>query len=217
MGTTQLAVYNGALRICRHRRMAALSDTGEARRLLDDVWGDGSTTGAVKHCLQMGQWTDFTRTAAIAYDSGVDPDFGYPYAFEKPDDLVRTMAICEDEFFKSPLLEYADERGYWYASVQTLYVKWVSNDAAYGADLSLWPESFAKLVESYVAKEIVGALTGVSDTLIKLVEDRYEKAKKSALALDGINGPTRFTPEGSWSRSRRSSMSSRSRWSESFS
>src|SRR4051812_45278724 len=108
--------------------MAALTDTGEARRLLDDVWGDGSTTGAVKHCLQMGQWTFATRTAAVAYDTGIDPDFGHPYAFEQPTDLVRTMAICEDEFFNVPLLDYVDERGYWYASIQTLYVKWVSND-----------------------------------------------------------------------------------------
>jgi hypothetical protein len=203
MGTTKLAVYNGALRICEERRLATLSDGNHACRLLDDVWGDGETTGAVKHCLQMGQWTFATRTAAVAYDSGIDPDFGYPYAFEQPDDLVRVMAVCQDEYFKVPLNEYVDERGYWYASLQTIYVKWVSNDSEYGADLSLWPESFSDLVHHYLANKIVGSLTGATAETKKLVRALWKEAKKDAMALDGMNNPTRFTPEGDWSRARR--------------
>lgn len=208
----QLSLYNGALRLCRERRLANLLENREPRRLLDDAWGDGATNGAVKYCLQMGQWTDFTRTGALTYETSIEPEFGHRYAFEKPEDYVRTVALCSDEFFNEPLLQYADERAYWYASIPTIYVKWVSNDSDYGADLALWPETFAKMVELYLANEIVGSLTGASDTVIKDVAAKWERAELKAKSLDAMNKPAATFPEGGWNRSRRGNSSRSSRW-----
>lgn len=202
---TKLGVYNGALRICKERRLVALTDARHARYLLDDAWGDGSTTGAARHCLQLGQWTFATRTAQVDYSPSTEPDFGYRYAFDQPTDLVRVAAVCQDEYFKEPLLEYSDERGYWYADLQTIYVKWISNGADYGADLSLWPESFTKLVECYLAKEIVGTLTGDAET--QRVNAEWERLLLSAKSLDAMNKPAAFFPTGSWVKARRSGRS----------
>lgn len=198
----KLSVYNGALRLCKERRLAALTDNREPRRLLDDAWGDGATEGAVKHCLQLGQWTFAMRTGRVDHTPSVTTDFGYTYAFSQPEDMIRVSAVCSDEYFKEPLLEYADERHYWYSDLQTIYVRWVSNHENYGADLSLWPESFTKLVQAYLAKEIVGNLTQGENRILK-VEKAFKDALKSAKSLDAMNKPTKMLPEGSWARSRR--------------
>lgn len=197
--TTQLSLYNGALRLCKERKLASLTENREPRRLLDDAWGDGSTTGAVKHCLQLGQWTFASRAVQVDYTPSIEPPFGYRYAFEQPSDFVRTMAVCQDEYFRVPLLEYSDERGYWYSDLQTIFVKYVSNASDYGADLSLWPESFVKLVEAYLAKEIAGSLTGADS---KAVEMAWDAALKSSRSLDAMNKPTVMMPQSSWASAR---------------
>ncbi|MBO9380025.1 hypothetical protein GG804_24975 [Sphingomonas histidinilytica] len=211
--TDRLSLYNGALRLCEERRLASLTENREPRRLLDDAWGDGSTSGAVKHCLELGQWTFATRTGRVDYDPGIAPSFGYRYAFPKPDDFVRACAVCADEFFEDPLLQYRDERTVWFASIPTIYASWVSNGATYGADMSLWPESFAKLVEAYLANEIVRTLTQDGKVRDK-VEADLVRAKASAESLDAQNRPTALMPVGGWVRARHGrSNYRRSRWS----
>lgn len=195
MTATKLGLYNGALRLCRERKLLSLTENREPRRLLDDAYGDGSTDGAVKACLQMGQWTFAMRSIMLDYSPSVEPDFGYRRAFDQPVDMIRVSAVCSDEYFNCPLTRYADERQFWYADLDTIYVRYVSNHADYGADLSLWPESFVKLVEAYLAKEIVGNLTGDES---KAVEKAYKDSRKEALSLDAQNKPTAFMPRGSW-------------------
>ena len=197
----KLKIWNAALRICKERKLSSLTDNREPRRLLEDAWDDG-VAGAVGSCLQMGQWTFAMRTGMIDYSPSITPGFGYRYAFDQPEDMVRVSAICSDEYFRQPLLAYADERKYWYAALQTIYVRWVSNGASYGADLSLWPESFRKLVEAYLAMEIVGNLTQ-GENRIQIVERAFKEAERRAKSLDAMNKPTQYLPEGSWNRSRR--------------
>ena len=212
MTTTQLSLYNGALRLLSERRLASISEAREPRRLLDDAWGDGSTSGAVKHCLQLAQWTFATRTVMIDSSPSVEPSFGYSYAFDQPTDMVKLSAICQDEYFKVPLTNYEDERRYWYAGIDPIYVRYVSNHTDYGADLSLWPESFVKVVEAYLALEICGNLTQ-DKSKRKDVADAFKEALAGAKSIDGANTPTRFMPTGRWEAARRGkSWNSRSLW-----
>ena len=106
--TDRLSIYNGALMLAGERFLASLTEEREPRRLLDHVWD----TGGLKACLEMGQWAFAMRTTQVDYDTSVEPGFGYHRAFVKPDDWVLTSAVCEDEFFRSPLLRYWDEAGY---------------------------------------------------------------------------------------------------------
>lgn len=201
MGTTKLALYQGALRLCKERALSSLSENREPRRLLDAAYGDGSTTGAVRACLEIGQWDFAMRTVQLDSSPDVEPPFGLPYAFTRPDDLVRTCGVWQDEFCKVPLLDYVNERGYWYAAIDPIFVSYISNDADYGADLSLWPESFVKLVEAYLANEIVGNLTqgaAQADRVFKILDHLRKQAKK----LDAIEQPTRLLPTGGWARAR---------------
>ena len=197
MATTRLKLYNGALRLLGERKLASLSENREPRRLLDEAWDAGTADGAVRHCLELGQWTFATRAIELTYSPSVSPDFGYRYAFDKPTDFIRTTALCRDEYFRIPLLEYSDEAGFWFADLQTIYVRYMSSDASYGGDLSMWPESFSKLVEAYLAVEICEPLTQ-SETKLKKVEKTFSDALKFARSLDAMNKPSVIPPQGSW-------------------
>lgn len=213
MAATRLSIYNGALRLLSERRLASLSENREPRRLLDDAWGDGQTNGAVKYCLERGQWKFATRTVQADYSPSIEPPFGFRYAFDQPVDMVQVAGIYEDSGCRMPLLRYSDERQYWYADLPTIYVSYISNDASYGADLSLWPATFEKVIEAYLAMEVAGNLTQGENKQIK-AERNFERAVAQARSSDAMRSPTKFTPPGSWSQARHGYGSGRNnRWS----
>lgn len=194
---SRLSLYNGALRIIGQRSLLSLSENVEARRRLDTAW-DG---GALKYCLEAGLWNFAMRTVELTYSPSVTPAFGLRYAFDKPDDFVRTGGIWSDESMKSPLLEYRDESSYWFAELDTIYLSYVSNDAQYGSDMSLWPETFVKFFESHLASEIAMPITQNRAKMEDALSVR-KMALKDAQAKDAMAQPTSFPPSGSWSRSR---------------
>lgn len=209
--TDKLSIYNGALRILKERRLSSLTESREPRRLLDDAYGDGRTEGVVKKCLEVGQWVFARRSVRIDYSPSITPDFGYRYAFDHPEDYVRPAAICTDEYFRQPLLQYTDEGSYWYCDLQTIYVTYISNGPTFGTDMSRWPETFVSLVEASAAREIAGNLTN-GDKAMQWAEMAYRSALKSAQSMDAMKQPTRFMPAGSWSAARSAGSGQRSRW-----
>ena len=201
--TDKLSVYNDALLLCGERAISGLTENREPRYLLDQVWDNG----AIEHCLEQGQWHFAMRTIRVDYDPAVEPEFGYQYAFDKPTDWVLTAAFCSDEYFNWPITRYTDENDYWFADETIVYVKYVSNDTAYGSDLSLWPISFKDYVAAYMAGQIVGKVSASDEKLYWLhgkdgtqgyIEKKLDAAKsKAAWAL-----PTSFPARGSWNNAR---------------
>lgn len=203
--TSQLDLYNGALRILGERKLASLSENREPRRLLDEAWASGASEGQVRLCLEMGQWTFATRTVQLDYSPSVSPDFGYRYAFDFPEDWVRTIGVYSDSNCIQPLLQYVAERRYWYAPQQTIYVQYVSSHSTYGGDMSLWPELFIQTVQAALAMEIAGNLTQ-SEGKVQKAEKAWAKALSLTKSNDAMERPTTFTPPGSWTTSRRSGL-----------
>jgi hypothetical protein len=194
---TKLRVFNTALRYCGERKIADLTEDREPRRLLDDVWDNG----AVNTCLEEAQWKFAIRTVRIDYDPAITTDFGYRFAFSKPTDWVATSAFCSDEYFDVPLTRYSHENDYWFCDLEIVYVKYLSNDAAYGNDLSLWPQTFSDYVSAHLANEIVDKLTA-SEAIIARVAERYDENRLKAKNKDAQNQPQRFPAPGSWVTSR---------------
>lgn len=197
MPSTKLSLYQGALRMLGERKLSGLSEAREARYLLDDVWDDG----ALDDCLQKGQWKFALRTQQIEYSPSIEPDFGYRRAFDKPTDFVRLAGLACDEYFQVPLLQYSEEAGYWFTDLDTIYVKYVSNDDQYGLDYSLWPANFTKFVQAYLASEIVTALTNAQAKKEDIERD-LKRALDAALSTDAQAGPPAFAPRGSWALAR---------------
>lgn len=195
---SKLSVYNGALREVGERKLASLSENREPRRVLDSIWDDD----ALKTCLAAGQWNFASNTIELTYSPSIDPAFGFTYAFDKPDDWVRTTGVWADEDLQTPLLHYKDEGDYWYADLDVIYVSYVDSGTSYGGDYSKWPANFTRYVETWLAARICMSLTqnqSKRDNLERDAEVWLVKAKST----DAMDEATKFMPEGTWSRSRR--------------
>lgn len=192
--TSKLTLYNGALRNLRERPLATLAENREPRRLLDQAWD----TGAVMYCLEAGQWRFAKRSQQIDYDPSIEPDWGYLRVFEKPEDFVRLTGLWCDAAMREPHEDYREESGFWYSSIDTIYVSFVSSSNDYGMDLALWPMSFVKYVEAHLALEVAGPLTEKGQEMFKLRKVYLTEA----LSKDSMADPTRKLPVGSWVRAR---------------
>lgn len=201
---TKLQLYNHALILCGERTIASLSEDRESRRLLDEVYD----AGGINRCLEMGQWNFAIRTVQIDSDPDIAPEFGYSKAFSKPTDWVSLSAICSDEYFRVPLTDFVDESDYWYADTDPIYVRYVSNDSAYGGDLGLWPQTFFDFVVAYFANKIVLKLTGDKER-VELVRRAEKETRLTARNKDAQGDPTLFPPPGTWTTSRRGRASRR--------
>jgi hypothetical protein len=205
LGTTRLQIYNNALTICGQAGLSSLSEENKARRLLDRAWD----ANGVRYCLEQGQWQFAMRTQRIDYDPSTEPPFGYSRAFNKPDDWVLTSAFCSDEFFRSPITAYADELDFWYADVDEVYVKFVSDDDDYGSDLSIWPATFCDYVDAYFASKVILDLTSDKQRIQFLLgasgkTDGGELGRRLKIAKNraAMTQPAQVPAQGSWTRAR---------------
>lgn len=205
--STQLSLYNGALRLCGQTRLQALTDNIEARYVLDDVWGDGS--GAVNAMLEQGLWYFAKRTSQLTYDTSITPNFGYACAFEKPADWVRTMGVCQDEYFTTPLTAFNDEAGMLYSNLETIYFAYVSNDPRYGGAPGNWPPTFTLAFEGYLAARIIRKLTSGDENKIAAIEKLAQRLLLDARSKAAMNESAKFLPVGSWLRARWGNFSTR--------
>lgn len=195
--TDRLSIYNGALLMTGSRRLASLSENVESRRVLDTIWD----SGALRHCLEKGFWNHAMRTQMLDYSPSITPAFGYRYAFDKPEDLVKIVSLCTDEYFTYPLHRVQDEGNYWFADEQQLYVRYVSDDASYGLDYSKWPDSFTRYVEGYFALRAIKRLTD-SQTDAEDLKKEVKSLLREAKANDALKEPTTYTVPTGWQRAR---------------
>lgn len=194
---SKLTIYNGALSILGERKLSALTENREPRYKLDDVWDND----LIRRVLQMGQWNFAKRTVELQASPSVTPSFGYQFAFDKPSDFVRTMAVCHDEYMNIPITRYSDEASWWFCDQETIYVAYVSDDTQWGSDLTLWPPNFTEMVEHYMAYKAGPRIKGVdvsTQTLGRLWKGWLAEAK----ATDAMEQPAKFPPKGGWARSR---------------
>jgi hypothetical protein len=194
MAASKLSLYNGALALLKERPLASLAENREPRRALDTAW-DG---GAVKACLEDGQWKHAKRTVMLDASPSITPGFGYQYGFDKPTDCVRIVGVWSDEMLTQPFRQYREESGYWFGTLETMYVSYVSDDVDYGMDLSLWPQSFVELVEAELAKKVAGPQTEKGEEMEKVRATRLTEA----LSHDATGDPTKYPPAGNWVRAR---------------
>lgn len=194
---TQLLLYNQALALMNERRLVSTSEARDARYHLDNAYSD-----ALSYCLEQGYWNFAMRAAQLDASDSVEPSFGYQYAFTKPSDWVRTYLISASETLDPPLLQYNDEAGYWYSNVDPLFIKYVSNDTSYGADLTLWPATYTHFVASRLAAMTAPTISSASETKMDELRGIEKRARIDARSKDAMNEPALFPPRGSWSRAR---------------
>lgn len=197
MATSRLKIYNGALLLCGDKSLANLTENREPRYLLDEVWNDDG----VRYCLEQAQWHFAMRASRLDYNPAITPDWGFQRAFDKPTDWVATSGVFYDEYMRSPLLQYADEVAYWFADVDEIYVKYVSDDASYGNDLAKWPASFTDYVKAYFAYRIVRKLPGGAEK-VEDIKKELGKTLVTAKNRAAMTQPATFPSRGTWAAAR---------------
>ena len=195
--TDRLSIYNGALSILGERKLANLTENRTPRYKLDDVYDNDFR----ERVLQHGLWNFAARSVKLTADPDVTPSFGYAFAFNKPDDFVRTMQVAFDEYFNRPITRYTDESKWIYTDAQVIYYQYVSKDSQYGLDFSLWPENFTEYTEHYLAYKAAPRLIGL-DIIVKELKDDMRDTLTEAKASDAMESPAKFAPKGGWARSR---------------
>lgn len=194
-GTDQLKIWNDALLLAGERRLSSLTENREPVRLLTVAWQT-----AVDYCLEEGEWAFAVRTVKLDYDPGYEPDFGYKRLYTKPDDWIRTVNLCSDEYFQSPILEYRDEAGFWITDWDNIFVRYISNDDSYGLNSSLWPQSYRKFIAAYLAMQIAPILKNGSD--MQMIAAEYQSRRNIAMNRDALRNPTKIVPPGNFVLSR---------------
>jgi hypothetical protein len=202
---TKLGIYNRVMLKLGHKRLASLTDEREERRVVDDIYAD-----VLAICLEDSFWNHALRTVQMDYSPSIDPEFGYQYAFTKPDDWVRTQQVSLDESLVTPLLRYSDESGYWYSDATVMYVTYVSNSTSYGYDLGIWPASYTEFVIAALA-EAACPRVKENEQKHQLLRDELKQARRAARSKDAMNEAVGFMPTGTWVDSRRRGYSSSSR------
>ena len=197
--TSQLQLYNGALDVLGSAQLLSLAENVEARHILDGIWG----RGAVETCLEEGLWNFASRAVRMEADESNVPQFGFNYYHPVPADYVRLVAISDEPDFEYPLLghQYKREGEKWTTDYQLIYVKYVSKDASWGMNFSLWPESFTRYVEHYLAMKAAPRIVQ-SNATISRINDDYKRAKFNAKNLDAANQGQLIPTRGTWGRAR---------------
>jgi hypothetical protein len=196
---TQLIVYNGALRMLGQPNLASQTETNERRRALDAVWDDGPR----EFCLEQGNWNFATRTVKIEVNTAIDPDFGFDNAFDVPSDWKKTVTIASDQYFRYPATdnEVQMEQAYWFSDLSRLYIRYISDDSSYGLDYSLWPRSFLRLVQAFMARE-AGPRLIQNARKHEDIERKYNEALVFARSQDAMNEGVKFMPPTGWAMAR---------------
>lgn len=194
----KLNVYNGALRLLGQEILPSLTEEGPSRRALDSAWQDCGD-----YLLAKGLWNFAIRTVELAPDDGQTPIPGYDYSFAHPVDWVRTLAISQSSDFIEGLRDYEDQAGFWYCSATPIYLRYVSNDDAYGWNVTAWRQPFAKCFSAYLAFEC-GLPISNDKSNRNDIYTLYKGLLKDAKALDAVDERVRDKPAGRLTRSRMS-------------
>lgn len=192
----RLEIYRGALRLLGPSNLASLSEDRPEKRALDGAWENCGN-----FMLEQGMWNFAIRTVQLSFDEDVEPLFGFDHAFSKPEDWVRTVSISETADFREGVMAYEDETSYWHVSLETIYVRYVSNDDAYGWNVGAWRQHFSKAIEAYLAFECglpISSDRGNRNDIYSL----YEKRLRAAKIKDAVDERVRYSPPGRWTRSR---------------
>jgi hypothetical protein len=201
----KLSVYQGACAELGERKVVTLTENSAKRRRLDTAWDSGVVGG----CLERGLWNHAMRSIQLDYSPSVEPPFGFRRAFDKPIDWVRTAIVARDEYFRRALRksEYADEAGFWFADLDVIFVRFVSDDSSFGMNLSLWPQNFTDFVHASMAHKVAKSTTG-SQNDADALEARAKRLLIRSRSTDAMDEGTDSIPSG-WVAARRGAGVSR--------
>ncbi|MDM9629541.1 hypothetical protein QTL95_27020 [Rhizobium sp. S152] len=192
----KLQIWKQALVHLEKSTITTLTDDVEAVYTFSSAWD-----GVVEEAFNSGDWNFAKVSAALSANGAATPAIGWSYAFDYPDDWIRTLTVSNSPDFRSIFLDFLDEGGGLHANANVLYLRYISKAKAADDQISKWPTMFWKFVALKLACDTCGRLTS-GDTLEQKLEKRVEKALRQAKSVDARNENNKVLPPGSWIRAR---------------
>lgn len=190
---TKLSIYQKACLLCKQRPITALTDDVEIRYTMDQCYEE-----TLAWALEQGLWNFASRLVELTASEDEEPVFGFNYAFDQPSDYVRLVRMsASDQLW--PVLEdmqYTEEGDRWYSSANPIYVQYVSDDSAYGADFSLWPSTYTLFVQHELAFRIAPHVTSFSAAEMDYLQAQRDRALKDARSKDAMEQGAMRPPPG---------------------
>jgi hypothetical protein len=197
--TSQLSVFNKALRHLEERKLASLTESRESLRYLTDEWSD-----AITYCLYQAPWNFAIMNAQVYADQSQAPTFGYEFCFTKPGDCIKTFLASDNESYNPPLRSpdgFDDKNLVWFANISPIYVMYVSNLPSYGMAIGSWPPGFVEYLSAYLAW-LVGPRLKQDANKVAMLYKLQERKKREAVASDALDLMPSRPPYNTWVMSR---------------
>lgn len=190
---TKLDVYKQAELHIGKSTITLLTSDVEARYKFDQAWA-----GVVEEAFNEGDWNFAKKTSSLT-PSGNPAIEGWTYAFDYPDDYLRTLSVAPFALWSGEFYGFADRGGNLYANVDSLLLTYIGDHLV--DTVETWPTMFWRYVSMKLAYETCEALTNGS-TKQEDLEKRLKKALRQAKNVDARNEPNKRLGAGSWLRSR---------------
>lgn len=188
-------VYNKAFFILGLDEIVSNDDDSLRRSKADVCVG----MGLVNTVLEDVGWKFGVVSDEITYDPSLEPGWGYKRVYRKPAAMHRLDGMFQDAQFSTPLKYYEDEGDYWYCSLDTIYVKYIST--TFLTTPSSWPQYFTNLVAAQMAVDIGPKL---APEAMANAWERLERYEREAQSTDAMSGPPQMIKSGGWVRARAS-------------
>jgi hypothetical protein len=193
--TTKLLVMNDALRLLGEQPLSDPNDLRLAGVTLRDAWN-----GALLASLETGTWNTFHKRAALA-QLPVPPVFGWRYAYQLPNDHLRTIFITDLPHVtdSTPSGSWKDENGAILSNAANLYICYISTDNI--ARFGDWDQVFADLVAAELAMRCQPTLNSSSEVADR-IERKFKERRSQAKAFDAMKNPPQRLPPGRFRNAR---------------
>jgi len=187
---TKIDIYNGALGLLGARPLATLSDNRAERRALDAAYGP-----TFDFMIESGMWHFASVSNELTSSDTVATNFGYQYAYEKPDDYVRLIKIGDNERFIPTLEDYDEEGDFFLCDSQPIWVQYVSSSIEAGGDVGKWAASFATAFMDELAYRAGPQIASVPLQTKDWLEKKKKKSLWNARAKSAVNQMRGQLPE----------------------
>ena len=167
--------------------------------------------------MEAGFWAHAMRTVKLSANSGIQPVAGFAHAHDLPADFVRKYVVSASDTLEPPLdgfghgRAYLIEAGHLWSGATPLYLRYTSNDPAYGLDLGRWPERLAEAAATELAWRIAPKLTGSGDLHYRLMALKQVTLGR-ANTFEALQQPPQRARAGNWVTARFSNRAGTGRW-----
>lgn len=165
-------VYNNALALLGQPPLKDTFETNKVRIAFDTI----IQNGGIELMLEVAKPRFAMRTVTLTGGS-TSPNHGYDNVFSLPADYIGIVELHSDEKLDQPINRYLIEGETIATEYATVYLRYISSDAAVSVGALAWTPAFKNLLAAYLADECKAEFASSME-----LHDSISKAYESRLA-----------------------------------